>query len=189
MAFPLYSLLVICDIEDDFSARDLLSDNSLEWQKLSDYLAVTGFLLFKKAKMLQYFEGGQEACNFFYNKFNKELVYKDVTILMENNIKERHFNNWFIGNSLETKYMNFLNKKVLDDAIYHYDSNDLEKLILKIRVYHQKMGVSGLVQDDTFISLNLVIKSLFNQHRLFLISELVLLLAIIIALNDLLHSN
>src|SRR4051812_34634391 len=60
-------------------------------------LGITGALCFADGIFIQALEGGREAVNRLYNKIAADSRHKDVMLLGYDEVSERHFASWSMG--------------------------------------------------------------------------------------------
>ena len=92
-------------------------------------LEITGMLLYYDGTFIQVLEGEADNVDLIMKQVSNDTRHKDITIVLEENIKSREFGNWEMGfRFLEDDEMNKLPGSVNVNELYSYSGNAKQML-------------------------------------------------------------
>ena len=76
---------------------NLFTDIREQAQSNNQHHHITGFLLFKDGKFLQYIEGQKAVCEQLFNTIKQDRRHKDIVVLDQGQLEKRYYQQWLMN--------------------------------------------------------------------------------------------
>ncbi len=101
--------------------QNLFTDIREQAQSNNQHHHITGFLLFKDGKFLQYIEGQKARCEQLFNTIKQDRRHKEMVVLDQGQLEKRYYQQWLMNcynMDEKTQTLELLN---LPDMVYGFD--------------------------------------------------------------------
>ena len=77
--------------------RKSITDIREQAQSNNQHHHITGFLLFKDGKFLQYIEGQKAVCEQLFNTIKQDRRHKEIVVLDQGQLEKRYYQQWLMN--------------------------------------------------------------------------------------------
>ena len=155
--------------------HNLFTDIREQAQSNNQHHHITGFLLFKDGKFLQYIEGQKAVCEQLFNTIKQDRRHKEIVVLDQGQLEKRYYQQWLMNcynMDEKTQTLELLNlpDMVYDFDIYHWSQAHVHE-VMSLMAKNHLLGITP--QTGSFFSV--VYRRFMGQNKKYLIIQLLIL--------------
>lgn len=133
---------------------------------------ITGFLCFKDGKFLQYFEGEDAVCENLWQVLGNDKRHKDIVLMSAGTTANKRFKDWAMHCFKLDEEAYDIEHQFLDFDIFNWKDEEVHKAINSVSNY--RFNKHAIIPKSSYM--NLLMSKFFDQHKVFIFLQVLLLI-------------